>query len=297
MIKIKVPATSANMGPGFDCLGVALDLYNEFEVEETSEGIEITGCAKEYCNSNNLFYRSMNKCFEAVGYSPKGLRIKVASAIPISRGLGSSAACIVGGIAAANELAGSNLSLEHQLEIANAIEGHPDNVAPALLGGMTIAVQDNGKVFYDKVSLSEDIGFCALVPDFTLSTKEARAVLPKQLTYKDAIYNISRATLLVTALANGNYKLIQKACEDSLHQPYRSKLIPGYESIFSKAKELGCLGVFLSGAGPTIMTMLEKNNRTFIPEMEKYLKTLNSNWIVKKLNVDNQGTIITRTSK
>jgi homoserine kinase len=232
-----------------------------------------------------------------LNYQPRGFKIKINSSIPISRGLGSSAACIIAGVAAANELAGGKLTNAQLLEIANDIEGHPDNVTPALLGGMVIAVQDKGKVYYDKVHLSDNLRFCALIPDFTLSTKEARAVLPSKLTYGDAIYNISRASLLVTALANGSYDLIKHACEDALHQPYRNKLIPGYDEILQKSKELGCLGVFLSGAGPTIMVLLQKENNEFSTKMQGFLETLENKWQIKELNIDHQGILMTKTQK
>ena len=297
MVSIKVPATSANMGPGFDCLGIALDLYNHYEIEETASGLEIIGCEECYSNETNLIYISMQKCFEILNYQPKGLKININSSIPISRGLGSSAACIVSGVAAANELAGGKLSKAQLLEIANSIEGHPDNVTPALLGGMMIAVQDKGKVYYENVKIADNLRFCAMIPDFTLSTSEARAALPNNLTYSDAIFNISRATLLVTALANGSYDLIKYACEDSLHQPYRSKLIPGYDEIVQKSKELDCLGVFLSGAGPTIMAIIKSEDKSFTSDMQSFVDTLNNKWIIKELNIDDRGIIISKACK
>lgn len=297
MLSIKVPATSANMGPGFDCLGVALDLFNYFEIEETAGRIEITGCEECFSNDTNLVYTSMQKCFEVLKYQPKGLKININSNIPISRGLGSSAACIVGGVVAANELADGKLTKAQMLEIANAIEGHPDNVAAALMGGMTIAVQDKGKVYYENVKIADNFRFCAIIPDFTLSISEARAALPNMLTYGDAIFNISRATLLVTALANGNYDLIKYACEDALHQPYRSKLIPGYDEIVQKSKDLDCLGVFLSGAGPTIMAIIKGTDKHFTSDMQHFLDTLEDKWTVRELHIDNQGTVISKAHK
>jgi homoserine kinase len=297
MISIKIPATSANMGPGFDCLGVALDLYNYLEIEETVSGLEITGCEEFYCNETNLIYSSMQKCFEVLNYQPKGLKINIKGNIPISRGLGSSAACIVGGVMAANELAGGKLTKAQLLEIANAIEGHPDNVAAALIGGMTIAVQDKGKVYYENVKVADNLRFCAMIPDFTLSTMEARAALPNMLTYEDAIFNISRATLLVTALTNGNYDLIKYACEDALHQPYRSKLIPGYDEIVDKIKDLDYLGVFLSGAGPTIMVIIKSTDTNFMSDMQSFMDTLKDKWTLKELHIDNQGTVISKACK
>jgi homoserine kinase len=297
MVCIKVPATSANMGPGFDCLGVALDLYNYFEIEETASGLEIIGCDALYSNETNLIYTSMQKCFEVLNYQPKGLKININSNIPISRGLGSSAACIVGGVAAANKLAGGKLAKAQLLEIANRLEGHPDNVAAALMGGLTIAVQDKGKVYYESVKIADSLRFCAIIPDFTLSTSEARAALPNNLTYGDAIFNISRAALLVTALSNGSYDLIKYACEDALHQPYRSKLIPGYDEIVQRSKDLDCLGVFLSGAGPTIMAIIKSTDKSFIYNLQRFLDTLNDKWVVKELNIDHQGTVVSKAYK
>jgi homoserine kinase len=297
MVCIKVPATSANMGPGFDCLGVALDLYNYFEIEETASGLEIIGCDALYSNETNLIYTSMQKCFEVLNYQPKCLKININSNIPISRGLGSSAACIVGGVAAANELAGGKLAKAQLLEIANRLEGHPDNVAAALMGGLTIAVQDKGKVYYESVKIADSLRFCAIIPDFTLSTSEARAALPNNLTYGDAIFNISRAALLVTALSNGSYDLIKYACEDALHQPYRSKLIPGYDEIVQRSKDLDCLGVFLSGAGPTIMAIIKSTDKSFIYNLQRFLDTLNDKWVVKELNIDHQGTVVSKAYK
>jgi homoserine kinase len=296
MVSIEVPATSANMGPGFDCLGVALDLYNCFEIEETASGLEIIGCDELYSNETNLIYTSMQKCFETLNYKPKGLKININSSIPISRGIGSSAACIIAGVTAANELAGGMLTKTQLLEIANVIEGHPDNVTPALMGGMTIAVQDKGKIYYEKVKI-DNLHFCAIIPSFTLSTSEARAALPNKLSYGDAIFNISRATLLVTALANGSYDLIKYACEDALHQPYRSKLIPGYDDIVDKIKDLDCLGVFLSGAGPTIMAIIKSTDQNFISDIQGFLDTLKDKWTVKRLHIDNQGTVVSKAYK
>lgn len=292
MIRVKVPATSANMGPGFDCLGTALDLYNTFEFEEIQEGLEIIGCEERYSGTSNLIYTSMDKCFKKTGYQPKGLRIRITSQIPISRGLGSSASCIIGGLLAANQLSGEKLSKEELLEIANEIEGHPDNVAPALLGGMVIAIQEEGKVFYDKISLSDNLGFCAMIPDFTLSTKEARAVLPKNLTYRDAIYNISRASLLTAALSNGNHQLLRFACKDALHQPYRRALIPGYDEIVSKCGELNFFGVFLSGAGPTMMALYDPSIPSVIHELQVFLSRQPHKWTVRELAIDAQGALL-----
>ena len=170
MIKVKVPATSANLGPGFDTLGLALNLYNTYYFEETTEGLEITGCHESYNNESNLVYSSFMKTLDIVGYSLKGgLKIHIESNIPLSRGLGSSASCIVGGIKGANILAGSPLSDDEIIEWATSIEGHPDNIAPAVLGGLVTSIMEDGKVLHNKIKVVYGLKFLALIPDFTLS--------------------------------------------------------------------------------------------------------------------------------
>ncbi|WP_291584394.1 homoserine kinase [Clostridium sp. UBA6640] len=290
MVEVRVPATSANIGPGFDCLGVAVNMYNKFFVEEIEEGLIFEGCADKFKNEDNLIYVAMKKCFDKIGYKPTGLRIKIESDIPASRGLGSSAACVVGGIISANELAGGVLNKKELLDLAVEVEGHPDNVNPALFGGMTASISDNREVIYSKVKVSEGIKFCALIPDFTLSTEKARAVLPKSIDYKDGIFNVGRIALMISALTNGDFHLIKYACKDKLHQDYRAKLIENFYSIKEECEKLNSLGVFLSGAGPTIMVMLKEKDKHFSINIKSFLDTLKSNWQVRELNIDNFGT-------
>ncbi|MGJ0846173.1 homoserine kinase [Tissierella praeacuta] len=292
MIRISVPGTSANIGPGFDTLGLALNIYNYFRFEEISHGIEITGCNKEFSNENNLVYKSMLKVFDKIGYLPKGIKIDIDANIPVSRGLGSSAACILGGVMGANCLAGAYLSKEEILEIATEIEGHPDNIAPALFGGLVISIMEDSKVIYNKFDVYTGVKFVALIPDYTLSTKESRAVLPATISHKDAIYNISRVSLLLSSLSNGRFDLLKYAVKDSLHQPYRGRLISGFYDIINKCEEIGCLGLYLSGAGPTIMAIVDEKDNDFILKIKKYLKSINYTWEVKELRLDSYGTII-----
>ncbi len=297
MIKVKVPATSANLGPGFDALGLSLNLYNTFIFQEIEKGLEIIGGDKAFANEKNLVYRGMLKTFERVGYSPKGIKIHMESQIPISRGLGSSAACILGGVVGANYLAGDPLSKEEILELATEIEGHPDNIAPAFLGGLVVSIMEGKKIIYDKVKVQNGIKFVALIPNFTLSTAEARRVLPKDIPYGDGVHNISRVALLLSAFTNGSFELLKYAVKDTLHQPYRGRLIPNYFNIVSKSEALGCLGVYLSGAGPTIMTMIHEDDNSFIQEIKNYLKSLDNTWSIKELQIDLAGTIIEKTDK
>ncbi|MHB9927964.1 homoserine kinase [Clostridium botulinum] len=292
MVEVRVPATSANIGPGFDCLGVAVNIYNKFFVEEIEEGIIFEGCADKFKNENNLIYVAMKKCFDKIGYKPTGLRIKIESDIPVSRGLGSSAACVVGGIVSANELAGGALNKKELLDLAVEVEGHPDNVNPAFCGGMTASISDNREVIYSKVKVSEGIKFCALIPDFTLSTEKARAVLPKSIDYKDGIFNVGRTALMISALNNGDFHLIKYACKDKLHQDYRAKLIENFYSIKEECEKLNSLGVFLSGAGPTIMVMLREEDKDFSKNIKSFLETLKNKWEVRELKIDKLGTVI-----
>lgn len=292
MVEVRVPATSANIGPGFDCLGIAVNIYNKFFVEEIEEGIIFEGCADKFKNENNLIYVAMKKCFDKIGYKPTGLRIKIESDIPVSRGLGSSAACVVGGIVSANELAGGALNKKELLDLAVEVEGHPDNVNPAFCGGMTASISDNREVIYSKVKVSEGIKFCALIPDFTLSTEKARAVLPKSIDYKDGIFNVGRTALMISALNNGDFHLIKYACKDKLHQDYRAKLIENFYSIKKQCEKLNSLGVFLSGAGPTIMVMLREEDKDFSKNIKSFLETLKNKWEVRELNIDKLGTVV-----
>ena len=292
MIEVKVPATSANIGPGFDALGLALNLYNSFIFEEIPEGLEIIGCDDSFINSDNLVYTSMLKTFNKIGYKVKGIKITMNTSIPVSRGLGSSAACILGGVIGANELAGSSLSKDEILNIATEIEGHPDNIAPALYGGIVVSIMEKNKVYFNKVNAAKGIKFVALIPDFTLSTKEARNVLPTIVSYKDAVYNISRVSILISALSNGRFDLLEYAVKDVLHQPYRGKLIPYFNDILNISNTLGALGIYLSGAGPTIIAMIDNDDSIYTIGIRDYLKSIDLNWEIKELELDLTGATI-----
>lgn len=190
---------------------------------------------------------------------------------------------------AANEISGSKLNKEEILNLATKIEGHPDNITPALFGGMTVSIYENKKVLYNNIFVPENVGFSALIPEFKLSTEKAREVLPKEISYKDAVFNISRVSMLISALSNGNLKLLKVACEDKLHQQYRGKLIEEFNNIIEICNKLNCLGVFLSGAGPTIMTLVEEKNLEFYNNIQAELFALNNHWEVKNLKMDSLG--------
>lgn len=289
MISIRVPATSANLGPGFDSLGIALNLYNKFTFEEIPDGLEIIGSLDYENDKNNLVYTSMVKTFNYIGYKAKGVRINIESNIPVSRGLGSSGTCILAGIMGANEIAGSPLSIEDILNLATEIEGHPDNIAPGLFGGLTTSLMEGENIYCNKIDIAKGLKFVAIIPDFKLSTKEAREVLPDKISYKSAVENVSRVSLLISALSNGKFHLLKPALKDNLHQPYRGKLIVGFEQILDKIYEYKALGAYLSGAGPTIMAITTEEDNSLKKEMENYLESINYNWKVLELEIDFQG--------
>ncbi len=292
LIKIRVPATSANMGPGFDSLGIALDLYNNFTFEETGETLEIIGSLEGEKPEENLVYISMLKTFKEIDYSPRGLKIKIESNIPMSRGLGSSASCIVAGVMGANQLAGGPLSQEDIFRISTEIEGHPDNISPALFGGFVTSLMEKEDIYYNKITIAKGLKFLALVPDLKKKKKMAREVLPREISYKDAVENVSRVSLLISALSNGRFDLLKAALKDKLHQPYRGELIENFHEIMDKIYHSEALGGYLSGAGPTIMAVIREGDKKFIEEMKDYFKSINSSWDLIELEIDLEGTKI-----
>lgn len=289
MIKIRVPASTANIGSGFDSLGMALNLYNIFTFEEISEGLEIIGGLDYEKPKDNLVYISMVETFRLIGYKPKGIRINIESNIPISRGLGSSSTCILAGIIGGNKMANSPLSIDDIFKLATKIEGHPDNVGPSLFGGLISSLMEANSLYYNKIEIAKGLKFLAIIPDFTLSTKKAREVLPENLSHKSAVENVSRVSLLISALSNGRFDLLKVGLKDNLHQPYRGKLIKGYDNLINKIYELKALGAYLSGAGPTIMAIVKEDDNTFKKEMENYLKSIEYNWKVVDLTIDLLG--------
>ena len=293
MIKVRVPATSANMGPGFDSLGVAVERYNVYEFKEIESGLSFKGIPDEFCNKENIIYKAMMKCFNKGNYKVKGLEINtITQDVPISRGLGSSSACIVGGLVGANAIMGNKFSKDEILQMAVEIEGHPDNVAPAVLGGMVVAIMDNGNVYYEKVDVKDVVKFVPIIPNFRLSTSEARSVLPKEISMKDGVFNVSRSSLMVAAMTSGNTKLLKYACQDKFHQNYRSKLIKGFDIVNKEAYDLGAVASYLSGAGPTIMAIINKETQDFGAKMKEFLNNNSLKWDVYELSIDKMGATI-----
>lgn len=291
MIKVKVPATTANMGPGFDSIGMALSLYNIVYAEQIEEGLEIIiqdGHPSIPTDETNLIYKTIKHFYDVIGQKVPGIRIIQQDSIPHTRGLGSSAACIVAGLHIANALSQSFFSKEELVQMAAQLEGHPDNTTPAILGGMTIGAMNSQDMKYVKVNVSETLHFAVMIPEFTLSTELARSVLPKEVSLSDAIFNASRAALLASSMITGELDNLDLAMQDRLHEPYRQKLIPHMEEIIQQAKLFGAKGAFLSGAGPTLIGVV-KNVVAFRKEMVDYLAQLEEKWQVQMLQADKEG--------
>ena len=286
-VTIRVPATTANLGPGFDAFGCALSLYTDVTFEETEEGLEITGCDEAYCGPDNLAYTAYCAVLASLSEEVRGVKIHIDANIPVCRGLGSSAALLVAGAMGANVLRGNKLSTQGLLNITNAMEGHPDNLAPAFYGGLTASMVDNGLPVTVSFPLHPDWQFLALVPDFDLPTTLARSVLPEQISRGDAIYNVSHGALVLKALELGDEKLLRTAMQDKLHQKYRKNLIPDYEKIAALVRTCGA-AFCLSGAGPTLLC-ITRNDRLREVLSTKLDRITEHSWQILPLHIEFQG--------
>ena len=295
MIKVRVPATSANVGAGFDSLGLAVSLYNEFTFEEAPklEIVSLDGALIPK-GPSYLVYRSAKAVFDQLDIPMPGLRITQQNAIPMARGLGSSSSCIVAGILGANAMLGNKLTPRQMLTMATAIEGHPDNVAPAMLGGFVTSVFDEGQVYSVKKNIDTSLVFAAFIPNFKLLTEKARAALPQNVSHKDAVYNLSRAALATAAFCDGDYELLGVATKDKLHQQYRLPLIPGGDEIFAMANDLGAYATYISGAGPTIMAVVNKEDELFFERAEAAMQEDEKMraFALHRLLADNVGAVV-----
>lgn len=285
-VTIRVPATSANIGPGFDTLGIAFTLYNTVSVR-LSDAFGIYGCPAAYANEDNLAYVAFCAACCEVGREVPTVEITITTEVPVSRGLGSSATLLVGGATAANLLCDLGLSREDILRIVNRIEGHPDNVAAAIYGGMTAALQEDGDPIALPCPLSPSLSFCALVPDCACETGASRKVLPTDVKRKDAVFNVTHTAVLLAALAKGDVAAISRALDDRLHQPYRKALIPNYDAAREAALSEGAHAFFISGSGSTCMAIY--TDPTFPERIAPHLVGLCCSWRVIPLSVDFDG--------
>lgn len=296
MFRVRVPASTANLGPGFDCMGVALQLYNTADFETTDSGFEIniTDESRAYVptNENNLVYRAMDALFSMAGKKLEGVKVTVGSDIPVTRGLGSSSAGIVLGLVGGNHLLGDVFSKEELLKVACTLEGHPDNVTPALLGGFTVSYAEKDRVIYSRSEVSSNLTFAAMIPDFYLQTKKSRSVLPRFVSMRNASYNIAHASLLTSALTSGDMQLLSSCFRDRVHQRYRFPYIKSGEYIIRASRRFGAYGGYISGAGPTIMSVVSKDNKEYEYNMNELIKTNLKNWHLVMLDADNTGACI-----
>lgn len=275
---IKIPATSANIGPGFDCLGVALALYNEFSFQfNTAETRQPQDLVYE---AYDLFFK-----YTQLPYIPMSYTVK--AAIPIARGLGSSSTCILAGLLAANSFYQAPLSTEELLWLATQLEGHPDNIVPAFLGGLTASSLQKDRIDYLKLPLSSKLNFIAFVPHYPLSTGDSRKVLPQKIEFKKAVQNNIHTLFLTDGLKTGNIEAIQNYLEDFYHEPYRSQLIPEYEFFKTYCGKLN-IPMYLSGAGPTLMMIIDQE-KTIAKSLIKTISESQKNGIMYALAVDFKG--------
>lgn len=275
-VTVKVPASTSNFGSGFDCIGMALPIYNIITIEETvlpGTGVEINVIAEDESrdtlalehiptDENNIIYKAVEILYNSIGQNPSELKINIKTEVPIARGLGSSASIIIGGLLAANELLNKPADEAALLSIATEVEGHPDNVTPAYTGGLVLtSLEEDGSVVYRKLPWPEDWHVTVCVPDCELETEIARSVLPKEVPMKDATFNSRRTAMFVEALYTKDAELMKLALQDKLHQPYRMKLVPGMEDIVNNLKhEENVIGCTLSGAGPSLLVISQKND-------------------------------------
>lgn len=293
-VNVTVPATTANLGAGFDCIGAALTLYNQFSfTPETELSFSVTGAEAERVKTDesNLAYQAFVKFYEHIGQTPPPVHIEIELGVPLARGLGSSATAIVGGLVGANRLAGEPLGNVEVMNLAIALEGHPDNVVPALIGGCRLAASDTSQNWaICDIPWHKSIIPVVAIPNFELSTAEARRVLPTEVSRADAIFNAAHLGLLVRALQTGNSDWLRAALQDRLHQPYRQALIQGYEAVRAAALEAGAWGVVISGAGPTMLALVDKAQAAGVErEIAAAWQSAGVMADVRSLSIDLQG--------
>ncbi len=273
-IEVLAPATTANLGPGFDCLGMALDLWNRLEVmpaigDGDGQVVDVVGegAGELATDASNLTYSAMRFLYDEAGLEMPDVRLRCHNSIPLSRGMGSSAAAIAGGLVAANTLCGEPYNSNELLEMAATIEGHPDNVAAAVKGGLQLVVSDGPQLYTAPIPVPEEIQAVLFIPDTRIATADARAVLPQQVTVADAVFNMGRVALLVAAMSLDRPEYLDVATQDRLHQPYRQPLFPAIKLIFAAARDAGALGVFLSGSGSCVLALTRGREMTVAYEM------------------------------
>ncbi len=291
----RVPASTTNLGAGFDVLGLAVQLYNTVELEETGRGVqlEVHGTNRELIpnDENNPAYKAAKFIFEKVKKQPKGVKLTVINDIPVERGLGGSGTAILGGLLTANLICGEPFSRDELLNFAAKFEGHPDNVSASLLGGFVVVCVDDGKIHHVKLQCPGGLKVAFVIPNFPLSTEKARTTLPQTVPHKDAVFNVSRCSFLVASILTGKLDSLSIGMEDRLHQPYRKPLIPGIEDVFDTALDAGALSVALSGAGPTVAAFCVEKGEAIATNMKRAFEMHRIESETKVLDIDYEGAV------
>lgn len=296
MIEVRIPATTANLGCGFDVLGMALDLYYTVHVRPIKENkyiIRNRGEGEHYLpeDDRNLFFKTVKKVSKMKNFPEQGLEVEAFNQIPVCRGLGSSAACIAAAIVTVNELNGRVLSIQDMIHFATQIEGHPDNVIPAMVGGLTVAMKNNQEILYQKFPFFDNIHLVACIPEYTLSTEEMRKILPSEYSREDVIFNLSRIAYLMGSICRQDREGFFAALDDVIHQPFRGQKIPGFFEIREYLHEKGKGEAVISGSGSTILLMLrDPISSSDEAEMrELFAQKGTTDLVIKKVNWESQG--------
>ncbi len=253
-VSVRVPASTANLGPGYDCLGLALSIYSTFHFER-SDALRIEGCPEAYRNDQNLVIQAFWETLRKAGAAPFPVHLVIDADVPVARGLGSSSTCIAAGAAAANAFLGGRFTKDDLFQICSNFEGHPDNAAPAVFGGLTASFAGEGKFHTVRFPIDPAWKFVAVIPNYEVRTSEARKAMPKTISVADSVFTTSHAIAMTAALVRGDEALLREACQDRLHEPCRMKLIPDYEAIRSLALEAEMTTFFISGSGSTLMAV------------------------------------------
>lgn len=294
-VRVRVPASTANLGSGFDTLGMALTLYNEVELTDEGDGLQILvegegKSALEKAGPQNLVVRAAEATLRDLGAHPAGLRVEQINRIPLRRGLGSSAAACLCGIAAGARLAGVELSIDEILARALPFEGHPDNIAAALMGGLTVSAIVDGRIVSARIRVPKHLVAIAVIPSLEIATKRAREALPQQVPFQDAVFNLNRLALLLAGFTMDRLELLAAGSEDRLHQPYRACLLPGMEAILEEGRRAGALATFLSGAGSSLLALINSYNDEVGRRMgERWRREFGIENSVRLLEIDRQG--------
>ena len=293
----RIPASTTNLGPGFDVLGLALQLYSKITLEttETETQVIVNGVDADKIPSTpeHIAFQAVELVFDRSGSKrPKGFKLEIENGIPAIRGLGGSGTAILGGLLTANALCSTPFSDAELLNFATELEGHPDNVAASLYGGLVVSAQEKTEVYTIRLECPPTLSVVLAIPDFPLSTEQARDVLPTSVGFADAIYNTSRSTLLIASIVTGQFEMLRVAMKDRLHQPYRTSLIPGFNDVANAATAAGALSVALSGAGPTVAAYCLEHTELVAEQMQSAFKKHQIASDIKILKPDADGASI-----